>query len=92
MKIFRFRLDNTLKAEYNNSGGEVMEYPKITLKAARINADLSQKEPAEALKVNVSTLQNYETGKTVPDWEMVKRIEQVYSFPADFIIFAKCSA
>ena len=44
------------------------------------------------LKVNVSTLQNYETGKTVPDWEMVKRIEQVYSFPADFIIFAKCSA
>lgn len=69
-----------------------MEYPKITLKAARINADLSQKEAAEALKVNVSTLQNYETGKTVPDWEMVKRIEQVYSFPADFIIFAKCSA
>ena len=69
-----------------------MEYPKITLKAARINADLSQKEAAEALNVNVSTLQNYETGKTVPDWEMVKRIEQVYSFPADFIIFAKCSA
>lgn len=69
-----------------------MEYPKITLKAARINADLSQKEAAEALNVNVSTLQNYETGKTIPDWEMVKRIEQVYSFPADFIIFAKCSA
>lgn len=69
-----------------------MEYPKITLKAARINADLSQKEAAEALNVNVSTLQNYETGKTIPDWEMVKRIEQVYSFPADFIIFAKRSA
>ncbi len=69
-----------------------MDYPKITLKAARVNADLSQKEAAEALNVNVSTLQNYETGKTIPDWEMVKRIEQVYSFPADFIIFAKCSA
>ncbi len=69
-----------------------MEYPKITLKAARINADLSQKEAAEALNVNVSTLQNYETGKTIPDWETVKRIEQVYSFPADFIIFAKRSA
>lgn len=69
-----------------------MEYPKITLKAARVNADLSQKEAAEALNVNVSTLQNYETGKTIPGWEMVKRIEQVYSFPADYIIFAKCSA
>lgn len=69
-----------------------MDYPKITLKAARVNADLSQKEAAEALNVNVSTLQNYETGKTIPDWEMVKRIEQVYAFPADFIIFAKCSA
>lgn len=69
-----------------------MDYPKITLKAARVNAELSQKEAAEALNVNVSTLQNYETGKTIPDWEMVKRIEQVYSFPADFIIFAKYSA
>ena len=69
-----------------------MDYPKITLKAARVNADLSQKEAAEALNVNVSTLQNYETGKTIPDWEMVKRIEHVYSFPADFIIFAKSSA
>lgn len=69
-----------------------MSYPKITLKAARVNADLTQREAAKALGVDVSTLQNYETGKTVPDWEMVKKIETVYSFPADFIIFARQSA
>lgn len=69
-----------------------MDFPKITLKAARVNAKLSQKAAADALGVNVSTLQNYETGKTVPDWEMVKRIEQVYRFPIDYIIFASESA
>ena len=69
-----------------------MQFPKITLKAARVNANLSQKEAADALGVNVSTLQNYETGKTVPDWGMVKRIESVYRFPADFIIFTQESA
>ena len=60
-----------------------MEYPKITLKAARVNANMSQKDAADALGVNVSTIQNYETGKTVPDWGMVKKIETVYQFPAD---------
>jgi len=69
-----------------------MGYPRITLKAARVNADLSQREAAQALGINVSTLQHYETGKTVPDWDMVKRIEQLYAFPADYIIFACKSA
>lgn len=69
-----------------------MEYPKITLKAARINANLSQREAADALGVNVSTIQNYEMGKTVPDWDMVKMIEKVYRFPADFINFTQKSA
>lgn len=66
-----------------------MNYPKITMKAARVNANLSQRDAAEALGVNVSTVQNYETGKTVPDWEMVKKIEKIYGIPADLIIFAR---
>lgn len=69
-----------------------MNYPKITLKAARVNADLSQKEAAAALGVNVATLQNYESGKTVPDWDTVIRIGSVYNFPIDFISFARDSA
>ena len=63
------------------------EYPKITLKAARVNRNLTQDEAATALGITVKTLQNYEDGVTMPKWDMVKRIEEVYSFPADFIIF-----
>lgn len=69
-----------------------MQVRKITLKAARVNADLSQKEAASALGINVSTLQNYESGKTVPDWSTVKLIEKVYKYPADYIFFAPPSA
>ena len=62
-----------------------MEFPRITLAAARVNAGLTQAAAAEKLGITRSTLQNYENGKTVPDWSMVKRIEEVYQFPADFI-------
>lgn len=63
------------------------EYPKITLKAARVNRNMTQEEAAAALDITVRTLQNYEDGTTMPQWDMVKRIEEVYQFPADFIIF-----
>lgn len=61
--------------------------PKISLKAARVNANLTQKQAAERLQVCLSTLQNYEAGRTVPDWEVVRRIEQVYGIPVDNIFF-----
>ena len=45
---------------------QMQKFPKITLAAARVNAGLSQQEAAKALGVSVATLQNYESGKTVP--------------------------
>ena len=62
-----------------------MEYPKITLAAARVNAGLTQKEAAKLLNLTPATLQNYESGKTTPSWETVRKIEAVYKFPLDFI-------
>lgn len=47
-----------------------VNYPKITLAAARVNAGYSQKEAASRLKINERTLQNYESGANVPDWDM----------------------
>ena len=64
---------------------QMQKFPKITLAAARVNAGLSQQEAAKALGVSVATLQNYESGKTVPQWGTVQKIETVYNFPADFI-------
>ena len=65
---------------------------RISLKAARVNADMTQKEAAERLGVCVSTLQHYETGDTIPDWDMVRRIEEVYGLSADHIFFDRNSA
>lgn len=62
-----------------------MQMPKITLEAARVNAHLTQKEAAKKLKISVATLQNYESGRTTPDWGVVRRIEELYQYPIDFI-------
>ncbi len=66
--------------------------PRISLKAARVNADLSQKEAAKLLGVSTSTLQNYEAGSTMPDILMSRKIEEVYRFPVDFIFFGMNNA
>lgn len=64
-----------------------MDYPKITLEAARINAHLSQKEAAKQLGINAVTLANYEKGKTIPDMAMGRKMESLYRFPLQFILF-----
>ena len=69
-----------------------METRKITLKAARVNANLSQRKAAELLNICPDTLRNYESGTTVPDWDKVADIERVYGYPADFILFTRKSA
>ena len=69
-----------------------MTIPKITLRDAWVNANLSQRAAADLLGVSVATLQNCESGKTVPDWDMIKEIESVYRFPADYVISAWNSA
>lgn len=66
--------------------------PRISLKAARVNANLSQREAAKRLGISKATLQNYETGNTVPDILMSRKIEDVYSFPMDYIFFGTDTA
>lgn len=68
-----------------------MNYPKITLAAARVNAGLSQAEAAHQLGITIATLQNYESGQTIPRWDTVRKIEALYQFPADYIFLSRCS-
>lgn len=58
---------------------------KITLAAARVNAGLSQKDAARLIGVAPATLRNYETGKTSPGWDVVRKIEKVYGISIDYI-------
>ena len=59
----------------------------IHLKAARVNAKLTQSEAAKALEINRNTLASYEAYKTIPDIEIAKRIAALYGQTVDNIIF-----
>lgn len=50
----------------------------ITLKAARVNKGLTQKEAAKALGISVDTLGQYERGNTYPDVPCIKKMELLY--------------
>jgi transcriptional regulator with XRE-family HTH domain len=59
----------------------------ITLKAARVNAGLTQAEAAKALGIAVDTIRQYEAGKTFPDVPMIGKIEEVYGVSYNDINF-----
>lgn len=59
----------------------------ITLKAARINCQLTQKEAAEKLGISEKTLSNYENGISFPDVPVIQKIELLYNVGYNDIIF-----
>ena len=61
---------------------------KITLKAARVNANLTIQKAAEMLGVSVGTLRNWETGKTFPRQPQIEKLCEVYCIPFDVLFFA----
>lgn len=60
---------------------------KISLKAARVNAGLTQKVVAQKLGVSKDTIRNWENCKTYPDAVQIKQLESIYKIPYDDIIF-----
>ena len=60
---------------------------QITLKAARVNAGLTQGEAAKKLGTNVQSLVDYEAGRTMPNVDMVKKMIALYSVPFDCLNF-----
>ena len=61
--------------------------PKLTLKAARVNTGLSQKEAAKKLKVSNKTLSNWEKGTTMPRPNKIDAICELYGVSYDVLIF-----
>lgn len=60
---------------------------KMTLKALRVNADMTQKETAERLGISVSTLMFWEQGKRYPNVKDIQKIEKLFNVNYDDIIF-----
>lgn len=57
------------------------------LRNVRDRLDLSQKEAAKRLGINVDVLSNYERGKTYPNVLILRKIEEVYDIKYDQLIF-----
>lgn len=60
---------------------------KITCRAARINAGYTQQEAADILGVSVSTLKNWENGKTYPKQPAIEKMCALYKRSYDSINF-----
>lgn len=63
------------------------EVPKMTLKAARVNAGLSQKEAGKRLNVSEDVVSNWERGLSFPDVIQLEKIERVYNVSYNNLIF-----
>lgn len=65
---------------------------KITLKAARVNAGLTQKAAAHALGVSNATIVNWEQGKSSPKQTNLSRLCALYGVPYDDLFFDQDNA
>ncbi len=59
----------------------------MTLKAARVNKNLTQVEAAELLGISKDTLYNYENGRSLPNVQVIKKMEEVYQLSYNDINF-----
>ena len=59
----------------------------LSLKAARVNAGLTQEEAAARLGINRNTLQRWERGQTFPRIDQVKKLACIYDTNEECINF-----
>jgi DNA-binding XRE family transcriptional regulator len=61
----------------------------ISLKAARVNANMTQEYAAEKLGLCKKTINRYETGAAIPPWNKAVEMGTLYGWPAEFIDFTR---
>lgn len=59
----------------------------MTLKAARVNSGMNQKEAAKKIGVSRTTIQSWESYKSFPTVVQLPAIESAYNIKYDDIIF-----
>lgn len=58
---------------------------KISLAAARVNANMTQEAAAKELKISKKTVVNWEKGSAVPSFASLKALADLYRIPIDYI-------
>ena len=69
-----------------------MKEQKISLRAARVNANLTQEQVAKALNVTKKTIQNWEKGVTLPNIAQAASLQELFRYPLTHIFFGSDSA
>ena len=64
-----------------------MSEVKIKPAAVRVNAGMTMREWADALDVDVSTVNNWEQGRSEPKISIVRMMSELSGIPIDFIFF-----
>ena len=64
-----------------------MEKLRISLAAARVNAELTQSEVAKMLHISPNTLVAWEKAKAEPSISQGRTLSELYKIPLDSIIF-----
>ena len=59
----------------------------ITIRAARVNANLTQQAAAKALGISQNTLLGYEKGRKGPRIDMVQKMAKLYEVSMNDLIF-----
>lgn len=62
---------------------------KISLSAARVNANLTQRQLADSMGVNVSTIVNWEKSKTYPKVDQLYQLSDILGIPYDYFKFTE---
>ena len=62
--------------------------PRFSLAAARVNAGLRQVDVALQLNVAVSTVRNWERGKTFPKQPEIEKLCVLYGISYDYLDFS----
>ena len=60
---------------------------KLTLKAARVNVGMTQKDVAKRLKISNKTVCSWENGDTAPNVQQVEALCGLYGVAYDNLIF-----
>lgn len=60
---------------------------KISLKAARANANLTLKQASDSVGINIDTLSRYENGKALPRVDVLAALCKLYKCSMDAIFF-----
>ena len=59
--------------------------PQITLKAARVNAELTLDDVAEIIGKSKQSIENWENGKTPIKYSDLLKLSEIYEMPVKYI-------